>query len=61
MRESIEVLKGPNSVLYGAEAVGGVINIIRKKPQGTPSFDFMVQGRTIPIRIRLRRRHRADH
>jgi iron complex outermembrane receptor protein len=42
--ESIEVLKGPSSVLYGAEAVGGVINIIRKKPQGTPSFDFMYKG-----------------
>jgi iron complex outermembrane receptor protein len=42
--ESVEVLKGPSSVLYGGEAVGGVINIIRKKPQGTPSFDFMYKG-----------------
>ncbi len=29
--ERIEVLKGPASSLYGAEAMGGVVNIIRKK------------------------------
>jgi hemoglobin/transferrin/lactoferrin receptor protein len=29
--ERIEVIKGPASVLYGAEAIGGVINIITKK------------------------------
>jgi vitamin B12 transporter len=31
--ESIEVLRGPNSVLYGSSAVGGVINIITKTGQ----------------------------
>ncbi|MDO4163699.1 MAG: TonB-dependent receptor [Bacteroides sp.] len=30
--ESIEVLKGPASVLYGQSAVGGVINVVRKAP-----------------------------
>ncbi len=29
--ERIEVIKGPASVLYGSEAVGGVVNIITKK------------------------------
>lgn len=29
--EKIEVIKGPSSVLYGAEAMGGVVNIITKK------------------------------
>ncbi len=29
--ERVEVIKGPASVLYGAEALGGVINIILKK------------------------------
>jgi len=30
--ERIEVVKGPMSSLYGADAVGGVINIVTKKP-----------------------------
>ncbi len=29
--ERIEVIKGPASVLYGSEAIGGVVNIITKK------------------------------
>lgn len=29
---SIEVIKGPASALYGAEAIGGVINILSEKP-----------------------------
>ena len=33
MIERIEVVKGPMSSLYGADAVGGVINIIMKKPK----------------------------
>ena len=32
--ERIEVLKGPASSLYGAEAMGGVVNIITKKNTG---------------------------
>ncbi len=32
--ESIEVLKGPASVLYGASQPGGTINIVTKKPHG---------------------------
>lgn len=30
--EQVEVVKGPSSSLYGSEALGGVINIITKKP-----------------------------
>ena len=33
MIERIEVVKGPMSALYGADAVGGVINIITKQPE----------------------------
>lgn len=31
--ERIEVVKGPQSVLYGSDAIGGVINIITRKGQ----------------------------
>lgn len=31
--ERVEVVKGPASSLYGSEAVGGLINVITKKPQ----------------------------
>ncbi len=31
--ERVEVVRGPGSVLYGTDAVGGVINIINKQPR----------------------------
>ncbi len=33
--ESVEVLKGPGSVLTGHSAVGGIINVIRRQPSDT--------------------------
>ena len=42
--ERIDVLKGPSSILYGGQALGGAINIIRKKPQATRASDFYLKG-----------------
>ncbi len=36
--ERVEIVKGPASTLYGSEAVGGLINIITKKPSHAPLF-----------------------
>ncbi len=38
MIERIEIVKGPASSLYGSEAVGGLINVITKKPINAPKF-----------------------
>lgn len=39
--QSIDVLSGPSSVLYGQGAVGGTVNLVTKKPIFTPlSFDI---------------------
>lgn len=37
--ESIELLKGPASVLYGHSAVGGILNIVRKSPSAQPTVN----------------------
>lgn len=34
--DQVEVIKGPQSTLYGTQALGGVINIITKNPENTP-------------------------
>ena len=36
--ERVEVLKGPASMLYGSTEIGGLINIVTKKPQAEPSY-----------------------
>lgn len=37
--ESIELLKGPASVLYGHSAVGGILNVVRKSPSAKPTVN----------------------
>ena len=42
--ERIEVLKGPQSALYGSDAMGGVVNIITKKGTGPAQFNVRTEG-----------------
>ncbi|WP_038056593.1 TonB-dependent receptor plug domain-containing protein [Thermodesulfobacterium hydrogeniphilum] len=37
--EKIEIIEGPQSTLYGSEAMAGVINIITKKGKGKPKIE----------------------
>lgn len=44
--ESVEVLKGPSSLLYGIMDPGGVINVVSKKPQTKAATMISVSGNT---------------
>lgn len=42
--DSIEIARGPQSTLYGSEAVGGVVSIQAQKGSGDPSGDVAVEA-----------------
>ncbi|MBN2752950.1 MAG: TonB-dependent siderophore receptor [Rhodospirillaceae bacterium] len=42
MAESVEVLRGPASVLYGEGAIGGAVNVIPRQPSATFSNEAMI-------------------
>ena len=42
--ERIEILRGPQSTLYGSDALAGVINIISRRGIGKPKFFLSTEG-----------------
>jgi iron complex outermembrane receptor protein len=42
--ESVEVLKGPASALYGTAEAGGIVNLITKKPTNAPAVSLSMTG-----------------
>jgi vitamin B12 transporter len=42
--KQIEVVRGPQSSLYGSNAMGGVVNIVTKKAEGSARGSFLFEG-----------------
>ena len=42
--QRVEVLKGPNAMIFGRGGGGGVINRVAKEPQSSPLREFTLQG-----------------
>ena len=42
--DRIEVLRGPQSTLWGGDAMGGVVNIITRRGEGPPSGSAYLEG-----------------
>jgi len=48
--ERVEITRGPQSALYGSNAVTGVINIVGRKGQGPPRFTVQAEGGSFTTR-----------
>src|SRR5574343_1894470 len=44
MAGGIEVSKGPGSALYGSDAIGGVINVLTRKPPTGPEVESSIEA-----------------
>lgn len=42
--QDVEVMRGPESALYGSNAVAGVINVVTDTGEGAPQFSFLGEG-----------------
>jgi outer membrane cobalamin receptor len=48
--ERVEITRGPQSALYGSNAVTGVINVVTRKGQGPPRFTVQAEGGSFTTR-----------
>jgi outer membrane receptor protein involved in Fe transport len=48
--DRVEVSRGPESALYGSNAVAGVINIVSERGEGPPHFSFIAEGGSFSTR-----------
>src|SRR5262249_5599445 len=48
--DRVEVLRGPESALYGSNAVAGVINIVSERGEGPPHFSLLAEGGSLYTR-----------
>jgi outer membrane cobalamin receptor len=48
--ERVEVIRGPQSALYGSNAVTGVINIVTRQGEGPPHFSVQAEGGSFTTR-----------
>ncbi|WP_239807319.1 TonB-dependent receptor plug domain-containing protein [Croceicoccus hydrothermalis] len=42
--ERIEILRGPQSILWGSDAIGGVVNVTTRKPEKSLEGSFAAEG-----------------
>ena len=42
--DHVEITRGPESALFGSNAVTGVVNIVTARGEGPPHFDFQAEG-----------------
>jgi len=48
--ERVEIVRGPQSALYGSNAVTGVINIVTRRGEGPPHFTALAEGGSFTTR-----------
>jgi len=48
--DHVEVIRGPQSALYGSNAVTGVINVVTERGEGPPHFSALAEGGSFTTR-----------
>jgi outer membrane cobalamin receptor len=44
--QEIDVVRGPQSAIYGSYAIGSVVNFVTRSPEDGPAFDVLAEGGT---------------